>query len=70
MRAKCQATLQGIPLPESRSIPEIYFFDVIGQTNAVVHLLEKQFNDSLVPLIAGTPKQAECMQGRGFYVLR
>lgn len=54
--------LQGIPLPEAKSVPELFFFDVVGQTNAIIHLLEKQFSDSLVPLVASTPKHADCLQ--------
>jgi hypothetical protein len=53
--------LLGIPLPECKTIPEVFFFDVVGQTNAIIHLLEKQFNDSLVPLVASTPKHADCL---------
>merc|ERR1719245_656813 len=53
--------LQGIPLPECKTIPELYFFDVVGQTNAIIHLFEKQFSDSLVPLVASTPKHADCL---------
>lgn len=43
--------LQAVPIPESKSQPQIYFFDVVRQCNAVIHLLEKQFSDSLVPLV-------------------
>ncbi|XP_040583269.1 exocyst complex component 5 [Lepeophtheirus salmonis] len=57
-----EIALQGIPLPECKISPELYFFDVIGQANAIVHLLEKQFSDSLVPLVASTPKYDECLQ--------
>lgn len=53
--------LHGIPLPESKTVPELYFFDVVGQTNAIIHLFEKQFSDSLVPLVVSTPKHADCM---------
>ena len=53
--------LSGIPLPECKTIPELYFFDVVGQTNAIIHLFEKQFSDSLVPLVASTPKHADCL---------
>lgn len=56
--------LQGIPLPETKSVPEIYFFDVLGQTNAITHLFEKQFSDSVLPLVASTPKHADCLQRR------
>jgi hypothetical protein len=54
--------LQGIPLPESKTVPELYFFDVLGQTNAIMHLFEKQFGDSLLPLVSATPKQNDCLQ--------
>ncbi len=43
--------LQGIPSSEPKSYPQIYFFNVAGEANAIFHLLEKQFSDVLVPLI-------------------
>lgn len=43
--------LQSVPLPESRTPPEIYFFSVVRQCNVIVKLLEEQFNESLVPLV-------------------
>lgn len=43
--------LQGIPLPDAKQQPEIYFFDVVKSCNAIVHLYEKEFVDSLLPLI-------------------
>nr|CAD7435764.1 unnamed protein product [Timema monikensis] len=43
--------LHCVPIPETKTQPQIYFFDVVQQCNAIVHLLEKQFNDSLVPLV-------------------
>ncbi|KAG7202557.1 hypothetical protein KM043_009753 [Ampulex compressa] len=51
--------LQSVPIPESRAQPEIHFFNVARQCNAIVRLLEEQFNDSVVPLIASTPKHGE-----------
>ncbi|KAL0270096.1 UNVERIFIED_CONTAM: hypothetical protein PYX00_007615 [Menopon gallinae] len=53
--------LQTVPIPETKNFPQIYFFDVVRQSNAVVHLLEKLFNDSIVPLVISTPKQADCL---------
>lgn len=38
-------------LSECKTIPELYFFDVVGQTNAIIHLFEKQFSDSIIPLV-------------------
>lgn len=43
--------LQGIPIPEAKNQPQIYFFDVVKSCNAIVHLYEKEFVDSLLPLI-------------------
>lgn len=53
--------LQCIAPPEPKTEPEIYFFDVVGQANSLFHLFEKQFNDSLSPLIVGTAKHTECL---------
>ncbi|GAB1597556.1 exocyst complex component 5-like [Argonauta hians] len=54
--------LQAIPLPDARTLPEIYFFDVIGQANTLFHLFEKQFMDSLVPMVLSSPKHSTCLQ--------
>ena len=40
-----------IPLSDPKNQPEIYFLDVVSQANATFHLFEKQFSDSLVPLV-------------------
>ncbi|XP_044011721.1 exocyst complex component 5 isoform X2 [Aphidius gifuensis] len=53
--------LQSVPIPESRTPPEIYFFNVVRQCNVIVKLLEEQFNESLVPLVISTPKHADCI---------
>lgn len=53
--------LQGIPLPDAKAPPEIHFFDVVKSCNAIVHLYEKEFVDSLLPLITPTPKLNECL---------
>ncbi|EZA55921.1 hypothetical protein DMN91_010626 [Ooceraea biroi] len=53
--------LQGVPIPESRTQPEIHFFNVMHQCNAIVRLLEEQFNDSVLPLVLSTAKHADCL---------
>jgi len=53
--------LAGIPLPESKTPPELYFLSVVQQTNTIIHLVDKLATDSLVPLVAGTSKQAACL---------
>ena len=53
--------LAGIPLPEAKSSPEIYFFEVVSQTNTIIHLVDKLFTDSLVPLVVSTPKHGSCL---------
>ncbi|XP_078314099.1 exocyst complex component 5-like [Crassostrea virginica] len=54
--------LQAIPLPDARTPPQVYFFDVVGQANTLFHLFEKQFMDSLVPLVISSPRHSECLQ--------
>lgn len=54
--------LQGIPLSEPKTQPEIYFFDVARQANAICHLIEKQFVDSVIPLVISTPKHSDCLK--------
>jgi len=54
--------LQGISSPDTKTVPELYFFDVLGQANAIMHLFEKQFHDSVLPLVAMTAKHADCLQ--------
>lgn len=58
--------LQSVPIPENKTQPQISFFDVLRQCNAIVHLLEKQFNDSLVPLVISTPKHGDCLQKKKY----
>lgn len=43
--------LQSVPIPESRSQPDIHFFNVVRQCYVIIRLLEEQFNNSLVPLV-------------------
>ena len=43
--------LQAIPICESKTVPQIYFFDVVQKCNAIVVLLEKLYNDSVIPCV-------------------
>ena len=44
--------IQSVPIAESNTQqPEIYFFEIVQQTNIIIHLLEKLVADSLFPLI-------------------
>ncbi|KDR06665.1 exocyst complex component 5 isoform X2 [Zootermopsis nevadensis] len=58
--------LQSVPIPENKTQPQISFFDVLRQCNAIIHLLEKQFIDSLVPLVISTPKHGDCLQKKKY----
>ncbi|KZC11283.1 Exocyst complex component 5 [Dufourea novaeangliae] len=53
--------LQSVPIPEGRTQPEIHFFNVVRQCNAIVRLLEEQFVGSLLPLVISTPKHGDCL---------
>jgi hypothetical protein len=54
--------LYAIPSSEPKSQPEIHFFEVVRQSSAVCHLLEKQFVDVVVPVVVSTPKHADCIK--------
>lgn len=43
--------LQAIPIAESKSVPQIYFFDVVQKSNTIVHLLEKLYTASVIPCV-------------------
>ncbi|KAI1288041.1 Exocyst complex component 5 [Halotydeus destructor] len=57
-----ELALQAIPANEPKSVPNIFFFDLVRQCNAICHLLEKQFVDSLIPLVQSTPQHTECLK--------
>jgi len=54
--------LQAIPPSESKLQPEMYFFGVTREVNTIVHLMEKLFQDSLLPLVVSTPLHSDCLQ--------
>lgn len=44
--------LQAVPVVEgSKTPPTIYFFTIVHQCNNIIHLFEKQYMDSIEPLI-------------------
>lgn len=43
--------LQAIPIAESKTFPQLYFFDVVQKTNIIVHLLDKLANTSVIPCV-------------------
>lgn len=53
--------LHVIPIGESRSVPQIYFFEVIQKCNTIVLLLEKLYTASIVPCVRDTDRFADCM---------
>lgn len=53
--------LQAVPIPENKTQPQLYFLQVASQTNEIVHYLEMETVQSLMPIIMSTPKQAECL---------
>lgn len=54
--------LNGVPTSEPKSQPELHYFEIARQCNAICHLLEKQLVDSLIPLVMSTPKHGECIK--------
>lgn len=51
-----------IPLAEPKSPPEILFFDMIRKCNIIYNTFEKQFVDTIVPLVISTPQHTDCLQ--------
>lgn len=43
--------LQAIPIAESKTVPQIYFFEVVQKSNTIVHLLEKLYTASVIPCV-------------------
>ncbi|KAK7104250.1 exocyst complex component 5-like [Littorina saxatilis] len=54
--------LLGIPLAEPKAQPEIYFFDIVNEANTLFHLFEKQFLDSLIPLVLSSQRHGVCLK--------
>jgi len=48
-----ELAVQSVPIPEAKTHdpPNVYFFEVIKQVNAIILLFENQLSDTLVPLI-------------------
>lgn len=58
--------IQAIPIADTKSPPQIYFFDVVQKTNTMVHLLEKTYNANIIPYVRTTSKYSDCMQKKRF----
>lgn len=43
--------LQAIPIAENKTVPQIYFFDVVQKSNTIVHLLDKLYAASVIPCV-------------------
>lgn len=54
--------LLACPLPEPRSEPSLHFLATAADASAIVHLLEKQFSDSIWPIVSLSPDvQKHCL---------
>ncbi|XP_049877648.1 exocyst complex component 5 [Pectinophora gossypiella] len=53
--------LQSIPIAESKSPPQIHFFDTIKQANKIVRMFEEHFQESVLPCLGTASKQNECV---------
>lgn len=58
--------IQSIPIADTKSQPQIYFFDIVQKTNTVIHLMEKTYNANILPYVISTSKQFDCMQKKRF----
>uniref|UniRef100_A0A8R1XRS8 Exocyst complex component 5 n=1 Tax=Onchocerca volvulus TaxID=6282 RepID=A0A8R1XRS8_ONCVO len=57
-------SLAGISLAEPKAEPPNYFFSVVQQAVAITHLFHKQYDDSIFPLVSGTPVESICAKKR------
>lgn len=58
--------IQSIPIADTKSAPQIYFFDVVQKANTIVHLLEKTYNANIIPYVISTSKYSDCMHKKRF----
>lgn len=59
--------LQSIPVVEgTRTPPTLYFFSIVHQCNNITHLIEKQFNDMVLPLIIKSAKYNDYTMKKNF----
>ncbi|CAK1583645.1 unnamed protein product [Parnassius mnemosyne] len=54
--------LQSIPIAENKSPPQIYFFEIVDQTNKIVKMFGEHFQESILSCLSSTSKQSECVQ--------
>ncbi|KAG6449971.1 exocyst complex component 5 [Manduca sexta] len=54
--------LQSIPIAESKSPPQIYFFDTAKQANRIVRMFDEHFQEAILPCLSTASKQTECVQ--------
>lgn len=54
--------LNALSPPEPRNQPDLFYFEVVRQCNAVCHLMEKQFVESVLPVVSSTSSHAECLR--------
>ena len=43
--------LQAVPIPETKVQPQLYFLQVASQTNEIVHFLDMETLQSLLPIV-------------------
>uniref|UniRef100_A0A069DWN9 Exocyst complex component 5 n=1 Tax=Panstrongylus megistus TaxID=65343 RepID=A0A069DWN9_9HEMI len=62
-----ELAMQIIPIPETKTqMQKVYFFDVVKQSNFIVHLLEKHYSEYVLPLVISTPKHGEYLLKKKF----
>lgn len=57
--------IQSIPIADTKSPPQIYFFDIVQKTNTIVHLLEKTYNANIIPYVRAM-KYSDCIAKKRF----
>lgn len=58
--------IQSIPIADTKSAPQIYFFDIVQKTNTIIHLMEKTYNANIIPYVISTSKYTDCVHKKRF----
>lgn len=58
--------IQSIPIADTKSAPQIYFFDIVQKSNTMIHLMEKTYSANIIPYVISTSKYTDCVSKKRF----
>ncbi|CAF4911660.1 unnamed protein product [Pieris macdunnoughi] len=54
--------VHSIPIAEGKTPPQIYFFDIVHETNQIVKMFGECFQECVLPCVSSAGKRADCVQ--------